>query len=73
MAKEFTQVNFAVSGKQEFGHEMDSLGLDVSEDVVVGLYDAKGKYAMTEKFRWVWPVGVVEVKLRFCCCSLEQC
>lgn len=51
MAKEFVgQVNFAVSDKSDYGGELDALGLDTSEEVVVGLYDNQGKYAMTDKF-----------------------
>lgn len=54
VAKEFSgRVNFAVSDKVSFRGELDALGLDASADVVVGMYDSKGKYAMTEKFRWV--------------------
>lgn len=52
MAKDFVgKVNFAVSDKSEYSSELEALGLDASADVVAGVYDAKGKYAMTEKFR----------------------
>lgn len=53
MAKEFTgRVTFAISDKGDYGNELQALGLDSSsEDVVVGLYDRKGKYSMTETFR----------------------
>ena len=52
VAKEFLgMINFAVSDKESFRGELDALGLDASADVVVGIYDSKGKYAMTEKFR----------------------
>ncbi len=53
VAREFDQVAFAVSNKGDFGSELSDLGLDSAEEVVVGLYDSKGKYAMAEKFRWV--------------------
>ena len=53
MAKEFEgKVNFAVSDKTGYASELQALGLDGrSEDVVVGLFDNKGKYSMLEKFR----------------------
>lgn len=44
-------MNFAVSDKDDFGNELQNLGLDSDADVVAGIYDKKGKYAMTEKFR----------------------
>ena len=51
VAKEFIgQVNFAVSDKEDFTGELQALGLDSEEDVVVGVYDSDGKYAMTGKF-----------------------
>lgn len=50
-AKEFIgKVNFAVSDKDDYVGELQALGLDSGAEVVVGLYDSKGKYAMTEKF-----------------------
>ncbi len=52
VAKEFVgEVSFAVSNKDDYGSEIEALGLDASADVVAGLYDSKGKYAMTEDFR----------------------
>lgn len=53
VAKEFIgEVYFAISDKDEYGSELQALGLDAEADVVVGLYDARGyKYAMTDKFR----------------------
>lgn len=51
VAKEYVgKVKFAVSDKDDFNSELQALGLD-GNDVSVGLYDSKGKYAMTEKFR----------------------
>jgi hypothetical protein len=51
VAKDFVgSVNFAVSDKDDFTGELQALGLDNSADIVVGLYDSTGKYAMTEKF-----------------------
>lgn len=51
VAKDFVgKVNFAVSDKDDFTSELQALGLDSEADVVVGIYDADGKYAMTEKF-----------------------
>lgn len=53
MAKEFDgKMNFAVSDKDDFGNELQNLGLDSDADVVAGIYDKKGKYSMTEKFRF---------------------
>ncbi len=54
VAKEFSDVTFAVSNKRDYDRGLEDLGLEKSDDVVVGLYDSKGKYAMTEKFRWAW-------------------
>ena len=52
VAKGFVgEMNFAVSNKESYRNELESLGLDASADVVVGIYDSKGKYAMTDKFR----------------------
>jgi len=52
IAKEFEgKMNFAVSNKGDFGQELTALGLDSAGDVVAGIYDSKGKYGMTEKFR----------------------
>ena len=52
VAKDFVgKVNFAVSDKSDYTNELEALGLDSNADVVVGAYDTKGKYAMTEKFR----------------------
>ena len=46
------KVTFAVGNKKDFPHELDQLGLDMKEEVVVGLFDSSGKkYAMQEKFR----------------------
>lgn len=45
------QVNFAVSDKEDYSNELVELGLDSSTEVVAGLYDSKGKYSMTGKFR----------------------
>lgn len=46
------EVYFAISDKDEYGSELQTLGLDVGADVVAGLYDTQGyKYAMTDKFR----------------------
>lgn len=51
VAKDFVgKVNFAVSDKSDYASELQALGLDENADVVAGLYDDKGKYAMTEKF-----------------------
>ena len=51
VAKEFVgKVNFAVSDRDDFGGELQALGLDAGAEIVVGLYDSAGKYAMTEKF-----------------------
>lgn len=51
VAKEFTgKVNFAVSDKDDYAGELQALGLEGGAEVVVGLYDSKGKYAMTDKF-----------------------
>lgn len=51
VAKDFVgKVNFAVSDKSDYAGELQALGLDENADVVAGLYDDKGKYAMTEKF-----------------------
>ena len=53
MAKDFVgKVNFAVSDKTEYASDLQALGLDSDADVVAGVYDDKGKYAMTEKFRF---------------------
>ena len=52
VAKQFVgQVTFAVSDVATFNREVSDLGLDNGDDVVVGLYDSSGKYAMTESFR----------------------
>ena len=52
VAKEFGEkMNFAVSSKAAYGVELSALGLDSGVDVVAGIYDSKGKYAMTGKFR----------------------
>ncbi len=52
MAKEFGEkMNFAISNKADFSNELSALGLDSNTEVVVGIYDSKGKYAMPEKFR----------------------
>ncbi len=52
VAKEFVgKINFAVSDKGAYSNELEALGLDSDADVVAGVYDSKGKYAMTEKFR----------------------
>lgn len=52
VAKEFEgKVNFAVSDKEDYSSELQALGLDGGDEaVVVGIYDTKGKYSMSEKF-----------------------
>ena len=49
VAKQFTDISFAVSSNEQFSHELEALGLS-DKKPAAGIYDKKGKYAMSEEF-----------------------
>ena len=52
VAKNFPQLNFAVSNKNDMQHEADEFGLDVmtADKPLVGVKSDKGKFVMKEAF-----------------------
>lgn len=48
------EVKFAVSSKTVMGGELQQFGIELDQEVGVGVFDSQGrKYAMIEKFRCV--------------------